>query len=83
VKTVRYTGDAAKDLKRHGNVAQRLRQAILDYAANPLAHANNVKPLTGSSGKRLRVGDYRIIFEETDTEITVTKVGPRGGVYDD
>jgi mRNA-degrading endonuclease RelE of RelBE toxin-antitoxin system len=33
--------------------------------------------------KRMKVGDYRIIFEETATEIRVTKVGPRGGVYGD
>jgi mRNA interferase RelE/StbE len=31
----------------------------------------------------MKVGDYRIIFEETATEIRVTKVGPRGGVYGD
>lgn len=81
-KTVTYTGDAAKDLKRHGNMAKRLRQAIADYAADSQAHANNVDPMAGSTAKRMRVGDYRIIFEETDTEILVTKVGPRGNVYD-
>jgi mRNA interferase RelE/StbE len=81
VKTVSYTGDAAKDLRRHGNMADRLRKAIKDYAANPQAHANNVKPLIGQTGKRMTVGSYRIIFEESDTEIKVTKIGPRGGVY--
>jgi len=29
----------------------------------------------------MRVGDWRIIFEETETELIVTKIGPRGGVY--
>ena len=33
--------------------------------------------LSGRSGKRLRVGDFRVIFEESDTEILVTKIGPR------
>jgi mRNA interferase RelE/StbE len=83
MKTVRYTGDAAKDLRRHGNVAERLRKAIGDYAADPKAHANNLDHMTGMPFKRMRVGDYRIIFEETATEIRVTKVGPRGGVYGD
>jgi mRNA interferase RelE/StbE len=82
MKKVIYTGDAAKDLRRHGNMAQRLRKAISDYAADPKAHANNVKNI-GAAGTRLRVGDYRIIFDETDAEIRVTKVGPRGGVYGD
>jgi len=30
----------------------------------------------------MRVGDYRAIFEETETAITVTKIAPRGGAYD-
>lgn len=62
-------------------MAARLRKAINDYAADPKAHANNVKSL-GDRGTGMRVGDYRIIFDETDTEILVTKVGPRGDVYD-
>jgi len=37
--------------------------------------------LTGITGKRLRVGDYRMVFEETETQILVTKFGPRGDVY--
>lgn len=82
MKTVRYTGDAAKDLRRHGNMAARIRKAITDYASDPKAHANNLDHLTGMPFKRMRVGEYRVIFEETATEIRVTKVGPRGGVYD-
>ena len=81
MKTVLYTTDALKDLKRHGNVRDRLRKAIEHYAADPNAHANNVKALTGTSGRRLRVGDFRIIFEETEIDIKVTKIGPRGDVY--
>lgn len=82
MKTVRYTGDAAKDLRRHGNMAVRIRKAIMDYASDPNAHANNLDHLTGMPFKRMRIGEYRVIFEETATEIRVTKVGPRGGVYD-
>jgi len=41
-----------------------------------------VKALTGSTAKRLRIGDFRAIFEETETEIIVTRIGPRGSVYD-
>jgi mRNA interferase RelE/StbE len=76
MKKVTYTGDAAKDLRRPGNMAQRFRKAISDYASDPQAHANNLDHMTGVPFKRVRVGDYRIIFEETATEIRVTKVGP-------
>ncbi len=82
MKTVRYTLDAAKDLRRHGNVSARLRKSVSDYAANPLAHANNVTQMVGATAKRMRVGDFRVIFKETDTELLITKVGPRGNVYD-
>jgi mRNA interferase RelE/StbE len=82
MKTVTYTRSALKDLKRHANVAARIRQVMNEYAADPRSHANNVPQLAGSSAKRMRVGDYRVIFEESATEILVTKVGPRGGVYE-
>ena len=81
MKQVRYTADAAKALKRHGTMAARIRKALADYAADPAAHANNVRQLVGSPAKRLRVGDFRVVFEETGEEIVVTKVGPRGGIY--
>jgi mRNA interferase RelE/StbE len=81
VKTVRYLRDAQISLRRHSNVAARLRKALTDYAANPAAHANNVALLVGTDAKRMRVGDYRIIFEETETELVVTKIAPRGEVY--
>ena len=82
MKPVIYTADAAKDLKRHGNVATRIRKAIAEYAADPAAHANNVTRLVGSAASRMRVGNFRAVFVETDAMITVTRVGPRGDVYE-
>jgi mRNA interferase RelE/StbE len=52
-----------------------------EYAADPVAHANNVTRLVGSSSSRMRVGDYRVIFVETENELSVVRIGPRGGVY--
>ena len=82
MRTVSYTLSAARDLKRHGNVAGRIRKAVTEYAADPQAHANNVTQLVGSPFWRMRVGDFRAIFELTDTTITVVKVAPRGEAYD-
>ncbi len=81
MKVVRYTTEALRNLKRHGNMAVRVRRAVEEYAADPLAHANNVTQLIGSSSSRMRVGDFRVIFVETETELSVIRVGPRGGVY--
>jgi mRNA interferase RelE/StbE len=80
VKTVRFTADAAKALRRHANMAARLRGKISEYAADPTAQANNVTLLVGVDAKRLRVGDFRVIFTETGD--VILSIGPRGGVYD-
>ena len=82
MKAVRYTREAARDLRRYGNIANRVRRAISEYAADPAAHANNVVHLVGLPLLRMRIGEYRVIFEETPDAITVTKVRPRGSAYD-
>ena len=82
MRTVRYLRDALIALRRHGKGASRLRKAIVAYVAKPAAHANNVTQLAGSPAKRRRVGDYRIVFQETDTEIVVARIAPRGSAYD-
>jgi mRNA interferase RelE/StbE len=83
MKAVRYTTEALRTLKRHGNMAVRIRRAVEEYAADPAAHVNNVTKLVGSSSSRMRVGDYRVIFVETETELLIVRVGPRGSVYDE
>ena len=82
MKSVVYTVPAAKDLKRHANMAARIRKAVTDYAADGIAHANNVTQLAGSPAKRLRVGDFRVLFEESETTVTITKIGPRADIYE-
>jgi mRNA interferase RelE/StbE len=63
-------------------MADRVRKAMREYAADGVAHANNVTQLVGSSARRMRVGDFRVIFEQSETTLTVTKVGPRADVYE-
>lgn len=78
---MRYTAAAARDLKRHSNMAARIRAALTDYALSG-ARANMVTRLVGSSASRMRVGNFRVIFEDAHGEIVVTKIGPRGDIYD-
>jgi mRNA interferase RelE/StbE len=83
VKDVRYHPRALKALARHRKDAARLVSKISAYAENPSAQANNVKRLKGSPALyRLRVGDYRIIFTQGESEIVVTKIEPRSSAYD-
>jgi len=41
-----------------------------------------VKSLAGVAAKRLRVGDFRVIFIETIDTITILDIGPRGRIYE-
>jgi mRNA interferase RelE/StbE len=62
-------------------MAKRVRKKIADYAENPRSLANQVTELRGEPIKRLRVGSFRVLFEENATEIIVTDIGPRGSIY--
>ncbi len=60
-------------------VRQKLEQLALDpYAPNP-----NVTKLQNRVGYRLRIGDWRIIYELQNEElvILVLKIAPRGEIY--
>ena len=63
-------------------MAARVYRAVAAYAVGDGAHANQVKPLKGGLTKRLRVGDFRVVFLESDTEVYVVRVAPRGTAYD-
>ena len=67
---------------RNDSVGPHTRIAIDEYAAGTGAHANHVKRLVGLPECRLRIGDFRAVFEETDAELFVTIIGPRSSVYD-
>ncbi|MFM8311857.1 MAG: type II toxin-antitoxin system RelE family toxin [Ilumatobacteraceae bacterium] len=61
----------------------RLRGAIAMLAVDPRPPAS--RRLRGRPGFRVRVGDYRIIYEIDDDElrlVTVVNVGHRSQVYD-
>jgi mRNA interferase RelE/StbE len=79
VKTIRYSQDALVDLRKHRADANRIIAKVARYAE---IGAGDVKALAGQPHKRLRVGDFRVIFNEDAATIDVIRIGPRGGVYD-
>lgn len=79
MKAISYTPSASDDLRKHRAEARKIIAKIARFAETG---AGDVKALTGRPGKRLRVGDFRILFDEDATTITVLAVGPRGNVYD-
>ena len=81
---ITYTTQAAKALlKMPRNIAQLIREKMEQVADDPFASISNAKKLQGRPGYRLRVGDWRVIYEinKDQVVIIVMKVAPRGEVY--
>ena len=82
--TVITTKSSAKALSRLPvNWQKRIVEKIKEVAADPYVKHNNVTKLQGRDGYRLRVGDWRVIYELHDDrlELWVLEVGARGGIY--
>lgn len=83
MRQIVFTRTALKALRRMpANVATTIRAKIDQYAVDPASLANNVTRLQGRSGFRLRVGDWRVLYDEHGAVLEILDVGPRGGVYD-
>lgn len=63
------------------NHAQNIRKKISLYAADPSSLSANVKKLQGREGYRLRVGNWRVIFDENGEVLDILDIGSRGNVY--
>ena len=83
MKNVTYSKSAIKLLRRiPAKTARKIVSKIDQYAADPAGQANKVARLQGREGRRLRVGDWRVIFDEDDRVIAILEIGPRGGIYE-
>jgi len=60
---------------------ERVHRAISDLAENP--RPPGVKKLTARDGYRIRVGDYRILYQVDDRVkvVIIYRVLPRGNIY--
>jgi len=84
VYKITYTSQAAKSLlKMPRNMANLIREKLAQIANDPFASIPNTKKLQGRPGYRLRVGDWRVIYEinKDQVVIIVMKIAPRSEVY--
>ncbi|TQF35997.1 plasmid stabilization protein [Bradyrhizobium sp. UNPF46] len=75
MKTIALTLSAAKDLDALPQDArERIEAGLHRYA---MTGQGDVKALQGRDGYRLRIGSYRVIFDEDATTILAIYIGRR------
>ena len=73
---IQYSKQAAKFLQKQDvPTRKRLIAAILALPSG------DVRKLQGKAGYRLRVGDFRVLFDHDGNIIYITKIDDRGQVY--
>jgi len=76
-----YTHRAVKDIKGlEEKIKNRIAKTLLKYSEDPFKHAEK---LTNSrlGTYRFRIGDYRVIFDLEEYDISVLRVGHRKEIY--
>ena len=75
MKTIVFTSASAKQFDALPLAAQAaIETALTRYAIDGLG---DVKRLSGRDGYRLRIGGYRVLFDESETTILAVYVGRR------
>lgn len=73
---IQYSKQAVKFLKKQtAPVRNRIRGAIYSLPSE------DVKKLRGRDGYRLRVGNYRVIFDKNGSILYIEKIDSRGQIY--
>ena len=82
MKTVLYGRGATKALAKISEPDRsRIVEKIDALAEEPKPENLDIAKLVDQDGYRLRHGNWRIIFEESETEIKIMRVAPRGSAY--
>ena len=66
-------------IKLSGDVRRRIDRRLVRFAESG---QGDVKKLKGRAGSRLRIGDWRVVMDETPDAIIVVAVGHRREIYD-
>lgn len=72
-----YSKKALKFLKKQDKPTQK---RIVD-AISKLPLSGDIKKLQGTDGYRLRIGDFRVLFDVNGLIIDIIEIGNRGQIY--
>ena len=82
MRVATYLRRAIRDLAKLPDKDVKLITGKIDqYASAPEELTNNVTEMKGTQGKRLRIGNYRVLFDENDTVLTIFRVRKRADAY--
>ena len=81
--SIEFTHQADKALAKFPRNMRELVLGKIEGLARDPFGAANVKQLVGQPGWRLRVGDWRVIYDVQQKRLVVRvlRVAPRGGAY--
>jgi len=78
---IEWTAKALRDAEKiETSIFLRISQKIDELKEDPFS--KDIKRLRGETSFRLRVGDYRAIFDIVGSTIFILKVGHRKHIYD-
>jgi mRNA interferase RelE/StbE len=78
---VRLKNSAEKDLRKlPADVLRRVLVIVSGLASDPISHSS-IKLTNADRLYRLRVGDYRVVYEVQGEEVTVVAIRHRREVY--
>ena len=82
MRRVVYSKEAVRTLRRMpSNTANLIIAKIDQYATDTTSLGNNVKRLQGRPELRLRVGDWRVIFQEDPVRVSILSIAARSAAY--
>jgi mRNA interferase RelE/StbE len=80
MKPIVFTPAATRQwVKLSPEIRRRIDVRLMEFASSGKGDVRRPK---GRLGSRLRVGDWRVIFDETPGTIVVVAVGHRREIYD-
>ncbi|MBQ7544976.1 MAG: type II toxin-antitoxin system RelE/ParE family toxin [Synergistaceae bacterium] len=78
MKTIEYSKQARKFLDRQ---TEATRERIITAINGIPERKGDIKRMEGGTGWRLRVGSYRVLFDENGYIIFISRIKTRGDAY--